>query len=575
MPENTDNDRIADLLDELGDLVDLQGGNPYRVRSYHSAAQVVRNSADRLAQAHAEGEDLTELPNVGERIGAKIVEIIETGTCDQLEALREETPSQSAELLTVPNLGPKGARQLQGELGIDDLPSLREACERHQIQELDGWGATSERKLLNGIDLVARTAGRILRDQAARHIAQVRAILDVIPAVERWAPAGSFRRGVPTVGDLDVLVQAGKRQTVTEALQKDLDIEEVIAHGEEKVSLRLTDGPQLDIRYTDGECFGAALIYFTGSKSHSIALRRRAQDRQRKLSEYGLFHGDTLEAGRHEQEVYAALDLDWIPPELRENRGEIAAAATADLPDLLTDEDIRGDLQCHSTASDGAATPEAMADAARSLGYAYLALTDHSQGQRQAGGLDDEAARRHCDRIHALADELDDFRLLAGIEVDIHRNGKLDLTDETLRRFDWVVGSVHSHFDLSVDEQSARLERAFASGLVHAWGHPTARMLRKRDGIAWDRERVLAVCAKHRVCVEINAQPQRLDLPEEDIRVGVDAGVYFCLGTDAHAVDDFRLMAHAVTLARRAWLPPDRVINTLGADGLQAWLAER
>ncbi len=570
-----DNDRIADLLDELGDLVDLEGGNRFRVRSYHTAARVVRSSVDSLAEAHASGEDLTGLPGVGESIAEKIVEIIETGSCTQLQELREELPAHSADLLKVPDLGPKRARQLQRELDVDDLDSLREACEQHRVRRLDGWGATSEKKLLHGIELVERTAARILRDQASRHMAQVRAILSDTAAVERWAPAGSYRRGSPTVGDLDVLVQSGERRAVTDALLDGLDIEEVIARGEEKVSLRLAAGPQLDIRYIGAECFGAALMYFTGSKAHNIALRKRAQGKHLKLSEYGIFRGEDLVAGTREQEVYAALDLAWVPPELREDRGEVDAAAADRLPHLLTSGDVRGDLQSHSTASDGTAGPEEMAEAARHLGYAYLAITDHSQHQRQAGGLDDEAARRHCDHLRQIDADLDGIRLLAGIEVDILRDGDLDLADETLRRFDWVVGSVHGHFGLSAARQSERLERAFGTGLVHAWGHPTGRMLGKRDGISWDRQRVFAACAEHRVCVELNAQPQRLDLPDEFVRTAIETDVRFSLGTDAHTVDDLKLMPYAVTVARRGWLEPDRVINALDAHGLGEWLADR
>ncbi|MFW5882325.1 MAG: DNA polymerase/3'-5' exonuclease PolX [Planctomycetota bacterium] len=570
-----DNHRIADLIDEIGDLEDLRGGNSFRVRSYHQAAQAVRNASESLSTKVDAGEDLSRLRNIGTSIAGKIAQIVKTGTCPKLEQLRAEQPEAITRLLAIPGLGAKRVRQLQRELDVETFAALRQACEDHRVRELDGWGAKSEAKLLHAIELASQASGRMLRDRAEAQVAAIATAIAESDQVERWTVAGSYRRRKPTCGDLDVLIQCTDRTAVGELLLEQLEIADVIARGREKLSVRLVDGPQVDVRFVEAGAYGAAEMYFTGNKQHNLALRRRANSQHRKLSEYGLFSGDERIASKDEPSVYQALHLDWVPPELREGRGEIEAAAASELPPLIELDQVRGDLQSHSTASDGADSIEDMAAAAQDRGYRFFAITDHSQSQTQAGGLDDEQARRHADRLRAVDDELDGLWLLAGIEVDIRKDGSLDLDAETLRRFDWVVASIHDHFELGEEAQTQRLERAFASGLVDCWGHPTSRMFGKRQGIVFDHERVFDVCARHRVCVEINAQPMRLDLPDELCGAVCEAGALFSLGTDAHSTSSLEFMRYGVDAARRGWLTREHVINTLTVKQLRKHLAAR
>ncbi len=570
-----DNQRIADLIDEIGDLEDLRGGNSFRVRSYHQAAQAVRNASESLSAKVRDGEDLSRMRNIGSSIAEKIAAIAQTGNCPKLEQLRSEQPEAITRLLAIPGLGAKRVRQLHRQLDVSTFEALRRACEEHRVRELDGWGARSEAKLLRAIDLASQASGRMLRDRAEAQVAAIEAAIAGCETIERWTVAGSYRRRKPTCGDLDVLIQCRDREAVADLLVDELEIADVIGRGKEKLSVRLVDGPQVDVRFVEAGAYGAAEMYFTGNKDHNVALRRRANAQHRKLSEYGLFSGEDRIASADEPAVYAALHLDWVPPELREGRGEVEAAAAGELPQLLALDQVRGDLQSHSTASDGADSIEDMAAAARDRGYRFFAITDHSQSQTQAGGLDDEQARRHADRLRQVDDELDDLWLLAGIEVDIRKDGSLDLEDATLARFDWVVASVHDHFALSETDQTERLVRAFSSGLVDCWGHPTGRMFGKRQGIAFDHEQVFDACARHRVCVEINAQPMRLDLPDEFCGAVCEAGALFSLGTDAHSTSSLGFMRYAVDAARRGWLTREHVINTRTPKQLRKHLASR
>lgn len=564
-----ENAQVADIFDEIADLIELTGGNAFRVRSYHNAARTIRGLSGRLADLVAAGEDLTDLPNIGESTAGKIREILETGTCKRLEELRGQVPPGLPDLMHVPGLGPRKAMQLHQSLGVATLDDLRTAAEAHKIREVEQFGAKSEEKILQGIKTATSAAGRMLYHDATDHVEALARQLDNADAVDRWVVAGSFRRRRETVGDLDILVQAADRDAAGEQITAFDDIAAVDSRGREKITVRLEGGLQVDFRFFEGKSFGAAMMYFTGSKAHNIALRRMAQEHDWKLNEYGLFSGQKLLAGHSEEAVYKRLNLPWIPPELREDRGEIDAAVADKLPRLVERDDVRGDLQSHTTASDGTASIEDMARAASRRGHSYLAITDHSKRVTMAHGLDEDRCRKHADRIRQVNDEIDGLWLMAGIEVDILKDGSLDLDEDVLADLDWVVASIHYDRDLGEKAMTDRLVRAIASGVVHCLGHPLGRIIGRRDPMTFDFDKVLEACRDHDVWLEVNAQPERLDLPDTYCQRARDAGVRFTFGTDAHKPDDMDFMDLAVNIARRGWLEKKDVINTLTAKQLR------
>lgn len=564
-----ENARIAAVLEEIADLVELQGGNAFRVRSYRNAARSIRDLSRRLDAMIDAGEDISDLPHVGKSIAETAKEIIETGTCQRLEELREEIPEELTELLEVPQLGPRRAMQIHRELGVSSLEELRTACQQQRVRTLDGFGAKSEERILHGIDTVEQTSGRVLYTEAAQAIQQLAEHLDRCDAVQRWEVAGSFRRGRETIGDLDVLLQASDRAAASRQVLAYPSIEETIGRGEEKASVRLRGGLQVDFRYFEDSSFGAALMYFTGSKEHNVALRKRSQQRGWKLSEYGLTEGETVLAGRTEEEIYAKLGLAYVPPELREDRGEIEAAEKNALPELIESGQVRGDLQSHTTASDGTASIEEMAEAARSRGYEFFAITDHSKAVRVANGLDEDRLRRHADAIREVDATMDGFWLMAGVEVDVLKDGSLDLDENLLAELDWVVASTHYHLELDREAQTERLLRAVRSGVVDCLGHPLGRILGRREPIQIDFDRIVEACAEHGVRLEINAQPDRLDLPDTYCQQAVEAGVGFTIGTDAHEPANLDYMPLGVLVARRGWLRRADVLNTRTAKQLR------
>jgi DNA polymerase (family 10) len=500
---------------------------------------------------------------VGRSTAEKIAEIVKTGTCQRLQELRAQFPAGLTELMQIPGLGPRRALMLHQKLGVSDRQALRAACLSHRVAELEGMGVKSEQKILEGLLMLDLAAGRMPYAEAAVHVQQIGEYLSHLPLIVRWEVAGSFRRRAETIGDLDILIEAGDRAAATKEILKYNLVANVIGQGAERLSVRLSSGLQVDFRFVEADSFGAALMYFTGSKPHNIALRRRAQANKWKLNEYGLFKGDTLIAGKTEPAIFRKLDLAWIAPELREDRGEIAAAATGKLPKLIEPRDIRGDLHAHTTASDGADDIATMARAARDRGYSFLAITDHSKAVRIANGLDEERLRRHAEEIRRIGATMRGFWLMAGVEVDILRDGQLDMDEKVLAELDWVIASVHSSMALGKDEMTARIIRAVSTGLVDALGHPLGRLIGKREPISFDAEAVFRACREHDVCLEINAQPDRLDLPDSLCIQARQAGVKFCLGTDAHRADELRFMEFGLNVARRAWLTAGDVINTL------------
>jgi len=570
-----DNVRIAAVFDRIADILEILGENAFRIRSYRNASRTVGDTAEPLADMVAEGKDLTRLPGIGEGLAGRIHEILESGTCEMLEDLRQRLPPQLTDLLHVKGLGPKKVKVLYERLGIETLADLKAAAEAGRIRDLEGMGAKTEQNILKGLATLESEAGRISIKEAADAVRALARHLEAVGAIRRWEVAGSFRRRRETIGDLDVLVEASDRKRAADGILAYPPIEDVVAQGEQKISVALAGGLQVDFRFIEAEAFGAAMMYFTGSKAHNITLRKRAQKRHVKLNEYGLFRGKRQVAGKTEEEVFKALDLPWIPPELREDRGEIDAASEGNLPKLIEQRDIRGDLHAHSTATDGANTPQELAEAARARGYQYLAITDHSKAVTVAGGLDEKAVRRQTDRIRRLDADLKGFWLLAGIEVDILKDGRLDLPGKVLADLDWVVASVHSAFSLPEDKMTERLLAAVGSGVVHALGHPFGRIIGRRDPLRYDVDRVFEACRDAGVCLEINSYPDRLDLPDVYCKRAKEIGVTMVVSTDSHKIADLDLMEYGVAVARRGWLEKGDVLNTLSASSLQKRLARR
>jgi len=570
-----ENTPIAAVFDDIADILEIQGENAFRIRSYRNAARTIRDLPDRLADLVAQGKDPIDLPGIGTHLAEKIREILATGTCATLKELQKQLPPHLTDLLQVKGLGPKKAKALYETLGITGLKALKAAAEGGKIRGLEGMGEKTEQNILKGLATLESEAGRISLKEAMDEAASLGRHLDGIAAIRRWETAGSFRRRRETIGDLDVLVHAKDRAAAAEAILKYGPVEEVVGRGEEKVSVRLAGGLQIDFRFVEPEAFGAALMYFTGSKAHNIVLRKRAQKRGLKLSEYGLFRGNRWLAGKSEKDVYRALRLAWIPPELREDRGEVEAAERGKLPKLVEPRDIKGDLHVHTTATDGANTIEEMVAAARRRGYQYLAITDHSKAVTVAHGLNESALRRHADHIRRIGESIQDFRLLAGIEVDILKDGRLDLAEKVLAELDWVIASVHSAFSLPEDKMTDRLIAAVRSGVVHCLGHPFGRLIGRRDAIRFDVDRVFEACKEAGVCLEINAYPDRLDLPDVHCKRAAEMGLQMAISTDAHKVADLDLMDLGVSVARRGWLEKADVLNTGSAAAFHRRLRKR
>jgi DNA polymerase (family 10) len=558
-----ENAQVADIFDEIADLLELKEANEFRVRSYRSAARTVRDMSQRLEDLASEGDDLTELPNIGESTAEKIHEILDKGTCKRLEDLRDELPEELTQLLRVPSLGPRKAMQIHNELDVDNLDELRDACENGKVRQLEGFGEKTEQKILEGISTAREASGRVSIKEAGDHVRSISEWLDGLDEIERYEVAGSFRRRKETVGDLDILIQAGDRKAAGDAILEFDGIDKVDSRGKEKITVHLTGGLQVDFRFFEPRSFGAALMYFTGSKAHNIHVRQIAVDRDWKLNEYGLFKGDDLLAGKKEDALYHRLNLAWVPPEMREDRGEVDAAGEDDLPTLIDHDEVRGDLQSHTTASDGECSIEEMANAAKDAGLSYLAITDHSKRVTMAKGLDNDKCKRHAEGIRKVDDGLDRFWLLAGVEVDILKSGKLDLDEDVLADLDWVIASIHYDRDMPEEKLTGRYLSAIESGVVHGIAHPLGRMIGKRDAMQINFEKVARACAEHDVLLEINAQPDRLDLPDTYVQQAREMGCSFSFGTDAHKPGGFRFLHFATDVARRGWLEAGDVVNTL------------
>ena len=558
------NSEIAAMFDHVADLLEVQDANEFRVRAYRNAADTIRDQSRSVASMVEEGEDLSELPDIGEDLAGKIGEIVRTGNLPLLGELSEDVPEAIVEATRIPGIGPKRARALFEELDLGSLDDLKTAAKEGRIADIEGFGEKTEARIREELEKGDITERRFRLDVAEDFAEPLVAWIREIDGVERAEIAGSYRRRKETVGDLDILAAGEDGGAIIDRFTEYDEVEEVVSQGKTRSTVRLRSGLNVDLRVIPDASWGAAMHYFTGSKAHNIEGRRRAQDRDLKLNEYGLFDGEKRVAGATEEEVYEAIGLPWIPPVLRENRGEIEATEKGELPDLITRDDLKGDLHTHTDASDGKNTLREMADAAQDLGYEYLAITDHSKSQTQAGGLSEEELEAQIDKIADLNKDFDGFRLLAGCEVDILDDGRLDFPDELLEKLDLVVASIHSKFNLDAEAQTKRIIRAMENPCVHIIGHPTGRQIGQRRAFDVDMER-LVDAAKDTGCVlELNANPIRLDLKDVHCRMAIESGVKIAISTDAHSTGGLGNIRYGVDQARRGWLSAADVVNSLG-----------
>jgi DNA polymerase (family 10) len=569
-----DNRTIAQVFADVADLLELKAENAFKIRAYRSASETIGAWPDSVGRLDV--KQLQEIPGIGRDLAAKIRELADTGTSRYYEELLQEFPPTILDLLRLQGVGPKTVALLYSALNVRTLDDLAAAARDGRIRGLKGMGAKKEALILKAIEERQKDVGRHLVSDTSAVASELAAYLrERAPQVE-FVPVGSLRRGCDTCGDIDILAIGGDASLMDVFLQHPR-VERVLGHGDTKGSVRLQGGYQADLRLVPGESRGAAMQYFTGSKAHNIVLRDRAIQRGLKLNEYGLFtvDGDTRVAGDTEEGVYEALGLAWIAPELRENRGEIEAAAERRLPGLVSVADLRGDLHMHTTATDGRDDLESMAAAAHRLGHRYIAVTEHSRALAMANGLDETRALEHAARIRALNGRFEGLTLLAGIECDILPDGTLDLAHDCLAALDIVVASVHSHFSMDATAMTDRILTALECPWVDILGHPTGRLLLKRDPLRLDMDTVTAAAVRHGVALEINCQVDRLDLNDAHARLARDRGVRLVISTDGHSVRALNNLGWGVQVARRAWATPDDVLNTRELGDLQAALRRR
>ena len=553
---------IAAVFEEIADLLELQNANPFRVRAYRNAARVVGELRFDVAARLAEGRELPKLPGIGEDLAGKMREIAARGTCALLERLRSKLPPGITDLLRIPGLGPKRVQALHGELGIGTLAGLQRAARDGRLRTLPGFGERTERRVLDSVSAHLSKSRRFKLAIAAQYAEPYAEYLRKSPAAAAVVIAGSYRRARETVGDLDFLATATQTERVIERFTAYSEVREIFASGGTKASVRLACGIQADLRVVPPESFGAALHYFTGSKSHNIAVRKLAQERGLKINEYGVFRGAKRVAGETEESVYATVGLPWIACELREDQGEIEVARRGVLPRLVELGDLRGDLHAHTRATDGRNTLREMAFAAKARGLQYLAITEHSQRETMARGLNAVRLAKQIDAIDRLNAELQGITLLKGIEVDVLEDGTLDLPDSILARLELVVAAVHSRFNLPRARQTERILRALENPLVRMLAHPSGRLIDERDPYDVDMQAVIRKARGRNVCLELNAHPDRLDLTDVHCRMAKDEGVLVSINSDAHAVEGFDVLVHGVGQARRGWLEKVDVLNT-------------
>jgi DNA polymerase (family 10) len=569
-----DNKAIANILYETADLLEIDGQDSFRIRSYRNAAQAIENHSQQIQALIADPKQVLAIPGIGKSMLRNLQGLFQDGKLAvQTELLEKYNPSM-LQLLKIQGLGPKTIALIWSSYKVSDVDGVEKLAREGKIRELPRMGEKHEAKLIKAIEDYRRISGRFLIDAGEEEAEKLTAYLEKFPGIDKITPAGSLRRGRETVGDLDILV-TGKACATPEGRQEAIayvakypPLMDVIASGDNKISFHLRSGMQVDVRLLPAESFGAAMQYFTGSKAHNVALRQRALKMKYTLNEYNLaeLEGGKPVAGKTEEEIYAKLKLDYIPPEMRENLGEIDLAEKHSLPTLIKQEDIRGDVHMHTVETDGKNTIEEMAEAARARGYAYMAITDHSKNLAFANGLDDKRAVAHIARIREAGKKIEGITIFAGIEVDILADGDLDLSDDVLAQMDIVIASVHSVFNQESAKMTDRLLKAISNPNTSLLGHPTGRIQLRRDAYPFDMHAILTAAAKHKVAMELNAYPDRLDLNDVHLRQAKQQGVKIVINTDSHHTSHMEKMRYGILQARRAWLTKDDVLNTLPAQ---------
>jgi DNA polymerase (family 10) len=569
-----DNKAIANILFETADLLEIDGQDSFRIRSYRNAAQAIENHSHQIKNIIHDPKQVLAIPGIGKGMLQNLQELLETGKLALQAELLQKYHSSMLQLLKIQGLGPKTIALIWSAYKVSDVDGVEKLAREGKIRTLPRMGEKHEAKLLKAIEDYRRIGGRFLIDAAEIECEKLTGYIEKFAGIEKITPAGSLRRGRDTVGDLDILVtgiscctEAG-RQDAIDYVAKYPPIMDVIARGDNKISFHLRGGMQVDVRLLPPESFGAAMQYFTGSKAHNVALRQRALKMGYTLNEYSLatLEGEKPVAGKTEEDIYAKLQLDYIPPELRENLGEIDLAQNHALPHLVTQTELQGDVHMHTVETDGKNTIEEMAEAARERGYKYMAITDHSKNLAFANGLDDKRAVEHIARIRAANKKIGGITIFAGIEVDILADGELDLSDDVLAQMDIVIASVHSVFNQEPAKMTDRLLKAISNPNASILGHPTGRLLLRRDSYAFDMHAVLTAAAKHKVAMELNAYPDRLDLNDANLRQAKQHGVKIVINTDAHHTSHMDKIRFGVLQARRAWLTREDVLNTLPSE---------
>ncbi len=565
------NKELADIFDKWADILEFLGDNPYHVRAYRNAARLIRDLSEDIELLAREGK-LSQLPGIGQRLQAKILEFLRTGKIEEFEKLKQQVPDTIFTLLDIPGVGPKTVKLLYDELGIRSIEDLKRAIERGDLLKLPGFGPKKVEKIKKGIELLEKSGGRILLGVAVFIADRIVNQLKEHSAVDRISVCGSTRRMKETVGDIDILA-TGNNLEIIEAFVNLPNVKEVLWKGTKKATVIVEEGEQVDLRVTEPDSYGAALQYFTGSKAHNIHLRTICLKLGYKLNEYGLFKGDERIAGRTEEEIYSALGMDTPPPEIREDTGEIEAALEHRLPKLVGYDEIKGDLHIHSNWSDGASTIEEIARKAVEMGYRYVAITDHSKSLKVANGLSEEELERRNYEIDRLNEKFKGkVKILKGVEVDILPDGSLDYPDEILKELDFVVAAIHSRFN---QDNTERLLKAINNPYVNAIAHPTGRVIGQREGYPLDLEKVMKAAAETGTALEVNAYYNRLDLRDAHCRMAVKFGVKLVISTDSHHVDHMWMMKLGVGTARRGWVESKDVVNTGGLRELRRFVKEK
>lgn len=567
------NTEISKTLEKVASMLEFQGANPFRIRAYQNAGRAVGTLGDSVASiVEDDGQRLTDIDGIGKDLAGKIEQLVQEGSFPLLEELRKDIPESALDMIRIPGVGPKKAAVIYHELGIDNLDDLKKACEDEKIRDLEGFGKKTEQKILQGLTIAKASTRRVLWAEAESVVEELCEYLrKECRSIEKIVPAGSYRRRKETVGDLDLLVEAGDVEEVKKTFSHYHQTEEVLWKGEQKMSVRLQSEVQVDLRFFEKNSFGAALQYFTGSKSHNVQLRKIAKKKNMKINEYGVFQeeDDKRIAGKTEEDVYHSIDLPWIPPELREARKEFDWAENNQLPELIEENDLQGDLHCHSTWTDGSASIEEMAISAKKMGLKYLALTDHSKRVAMVGGLDKKKLMKAWDEVDSVNAKIKDFTVLKGVEVDILESGEMDLDDRTLEKADWVVASLHFGQGQTKQQITRRILNALENPYVRVIGHPTGRMLHQRNPYAVDLEAMMEKAKNENKFLELNSHPRRLDLDDHACAMAKRYGVKIIISTDAHSPEGLQARRYGINQARRAGLTADDVANTRSWKQLQ------